>query len=234
MPPIKLDSSRMLTTAAVENRNLAPRQLGVDMKTRWIGLATTLLSLGCMNLSAVAGSDRTGKEVAETVCISCHATGKDGAPIMGDQAAWRHRASKGLEKLTKNALTGLRTMPAHGGQAALTDLEMTRAVAYMVSDGTAVDVDKVYAWPQVRSGAQVVQERCQECHSTGANGAPKIGEMIDWRPRLKAGVDALVRSAITGHNAMPARGGLANMSDAEIRGAVEFMVGKAGGKVAAK
>jgi len=183
---------------------------------------------------AAPGNDRSGKLVVETVCMACHATGKDGAPMMGDQAAWRQRASKGLDKLTKNAITGVRGMPAHGGQAMLTDLEMTRAVAYMVSNGTSTDTNKAYTLSHVRTGAQLVQERCQECHAAGTNGAPRIGSMDDWRPRLKAGVAPLVRAAITGHNSMPARGGLAGMSDGEMRSAVEFMVSKAGGTAVQK
>lgn len=205
------------------------------MNVTRIAWAAALISLSCaVGANAAAGNDRSGKLVVDTVCMECHATGKDGAPMMGDQAAWRLRAAKGLDKLTKNAITGVRGMPAHGGQAMLTDLELTRAVAYMVSNGTSTDTNKAYTLSHVRSGAQLVQERCQECHAAGTNGAPRIGSMDDWRPRLKAGVAPLVRAAITGHNAMPARGGLAGMSDGEMRSAVEFMVSKAGGTAPAK
>lgn len=205
------------------------------MNVTRIAWAAALISLSfTVVANAAAGNDRSGKLVVDTVCMECHATGKDGAPMMGDQAAWRLRAAKGLDKLTKNAITGVRGMPAHGGQAMLTDLELTRAVAYMVSNGTSTDTNKAYTLSHVRSGAQLVQERCQECHAAGTNGAPRIGSMDDWRPRLKGGVAPLVRSAITGHNAMPARGGLAGMSDGEMRSAVEFMVSKAGGTAPAK
>ena len=202
--------------------------------TRIAWTATLILLSGSVGAIAAPGNDRSGKLVVDTVCMECHATGKDGAPMMGDQAAWRQRAAKGLDKVTKNAITGVRGMPAHGGQAMLTDLELTRAVAYMVSNGTAIDTNKAFALPHVRTGAQLVQERCQECHAAGTNGAPRIGEMNDWRPRLKAGVAPLVRAAITEQPAMPARGGLAGMSDGELRSAVEFMVSKAGGAAVAK
>ena len=134
----------------------------------------------------------------------CHATGKDGAPRIGDQAAWAQRASKGLDRLTQNAITGVRNMPAHGGQAALSDLEMTRAVAYMVSGDNATDTNKAFKPAKSRTGEQVVKARCQECHLSGKQGAPKLGDMNDWQPRLKNGVDPLVKSAIAGHNSMPA------------------------------
>lgn len=188
---------------------------------------TALLVLGSVFGSAQA-ADRSGKDVVESVCAACHATGKDGAPKIGDRAAWAERAAKGLDKLTANAITGLRNMPAHGGQAALTDLEMSRAVGYMVSDGKAVDTKKVYSAPRSRTGEQIVAERCQDCHGTGKNGAPKIGDVEAWKPRLAGGVDRVVGSAINGHNAMPARGGMSNLSDAEMRSAVEAMLGKLG------
>ena len=186
------------------------------------------ISLGLFALPAGA-VERSGKEVVDTVCAACHLTGKDGAPKLGDQAAWSQRASKGLDKLTKNAIEGVRSMPAHGGQAALTDLEMSRAVGYMVSGGKAADTNKAYSSPQTRSGQQVVKERCQDCHMEGKNGAPKLGNMDEWKPRLTNGVDPLVKSAIGGHKGMPARGGMANLSDAEMKSAVEYMVGLTGG-----
>lgn len=188
-----------------------------------------LIVLGFAAETAQA-AERSGKQVVETVCAACHATGKDGAPKIGDREAWAQRAAKGLDKLTANAITGVRNMPAHGGQANLTDVEMSRAVAYMVSGGKAADTKKAYSAPRSRSGEQIVQARCQECHATGKNSSPKLGDVDAWTPRLKDGVDRLVSSAINGHNSMPARGGMANLSDAEMRSAVEYMVGKLGKK----
>lgn len=196
------------------------------MKTKKIALI--MMILGLCSLQAQA-ADRTGKEVVDTTCASCHISGKDGAPKIGDQAAWSQRAAKGLDKLTANAITGVRNMPAHGGQAALSDLEMSRAVGYMVSGGNAADTNKAYSSPNTRSGEQVVKERCQECHAEGKNGSPKLGDMNAWKPRLTKGVDPLVKSAIGGHKGMPARGGMANLSDAEMKAAVEYMVGLTGG-----
>lgn len=201
------------------------------MKNTKIAAGGVLLAFLALALSSVPAlaADRTGKEVVETVCSGCHETGKDGAPMISDRAAWAQRAAKGLDKLTQNAISGLRNMPAHGGQATLSDLEMTRAVGYMVSGGKAADAKKAVKPAHARSGEQVVQERCQECHLTGKLGAPKLGDMNDWKPRLQNGIDPLVKSAIGGHNSMPARGGLAHLSDAEMKAAVEFMVSKTGG-----
>lgn len=75
-----------------------------------------------------------------------------------------------------------------------------------------------------RSGEQVSNAACNACHLLGVLEAPKIGDADAWRPRLAAaGLDGLVLSAINGKGNMPARGG-ANVTDAEIRAAVEHML----------
>jgi cytochrome c5 len=75
-----------------------------------------------------------------------------------------------------------------------------------------------------RSGEEIVQKQCSKCHATGAEGAPKIGARQDWIPRLKKGLEPTIRTAIKGHGNMPARGGMADLTDPEIRGAVVYMM----------
>lgn len=75
-----------------------------------------------------------------------------------------------------------------------------------------------------RSGEYIVSTQCTKCHGSGVAGAPKIGDREAWSTRVKAGVDPLVRSAIKGHGAMPSRGGMADLTDPEIRDAVIYMV----------
>lgn len=187
-------------------------------------LAAALIAAGFALPASAATQDRSGKEVVDAVCSGCHATGKDGAPQIGDMAAWSKRASNGLDKLAENAITGVRKMPAHGGQASLTDLEITRAISYMVSGGHTVDPKKPYASPQHMTGKELVESRCQTCHGPGKDGAPKIGDMEAWKPRVAKGMDVLLRSALNGHNAMPARAGMANLSDSEMKSALIYMV----------
>jgi cytochrome c5 len=75
-----------------------------------------------------------------------------------------------------------------------------------------------------RSGSQVVESVCISCHGTGVSGAPRVGDTAAWIPRLKQGMDVAVRSAIKGHGGMPARGGRADLTDAEFRNAVVYMI----------
>ena len=80
------------------------------------------------------------------------------------------------------------------------------------------------AEPKERSGEQVVAMRCVQCHGTGVAGAPKIGDRAAWIDRARNGIDTLVRSAIKGHGQMPARGGMADLTDPEMHAAVSHMI----------
>ena len=172
--------------------------------------------------------ERSGKEVVEAGCIACHGTGAQGAPRIGDEKAWSKLAAQGLTSLTQIALKGIRQMPPHGGNMRLTDTEIRRAITYMVnqSGGHWIEPVSKAAPPARRSGEQIVNAQCSKCHQAGAGGAPRIGDRDAWIPRLKNGLDAVVRSAINGHGGMPARGGLADLSDAEIRDAITYMFNK--------
>ena len=75
-----------------------------------------------------------------------------------------------------------------------------------------------------KSGEEVYNGSCMSCHDTGAAGAPKLGDKAAWVPRIAAGMDAMLANAINGLNAMPPKGLCMACSDAEIQGAVEYMV----------
>lgn len=185
-----------------------------------------LAALGFFTVSADAQRrERSGKEVVDAVCATCHVPGKDKAPKIGDAKAWSPRASQGLSALTDHAIKGIRNMPAHGGNTGVSDIEIERAVIYMVNRSGGKWIEPVGgATPAVlRTSEAIVQSQCAKCHQEGLNGAPKIGDRPAWIPRLKNGLDKLVASAIHGHGGMPARGGLPDLSDQEIRGAIVYM-----------
>lgn len=75
-----------------------------------------------------------------------------------------------------------------------------------------------------RSGSEVYDAVCMACHTTGAAGAPVIGNAGDWAPRIDQGMETLINHAINGFNAMPAKGGCASCPDEEIEAAVEHIV----------
>jgi cytochrome c5 len=87
------------------------------------------------------------------------------------------------------------------------------------------------------AGGGVYEAYCTGCHTTGAGGAPKLGDAAAWDPLLKAGIDSVYASAINGKGGMPAKGTCLSCSDTEIKQAVDYMVaatkGEAGKTVVA-
>ncbi|MFI4920380.1 MAG: c-type cytochrome, partial [Gammaproteobacteria bacterium] len=81
---------------------------------------------------AAAGAAKTGKEIWGGTCSACHQAGLLGAPKIGDKAAWAPRIAKGMDVLKQHALHGFNQMPAHGGNSALTDDDVVKALEYMV------------------------------------------------------------------------------------------------------
>ncbi|MDP2226222.1 MAG: cytochrome c5 family protein [Moraxellaceae bacterium] len=75
-----------------------------------------------------------------------------------------------------------------------------------------------------RAGDVVYNASCAGCHSTGAAGAPKVGDKADWSKRMAQGKATLYKHAIVGFNAMPAKGMCMTCSDDEIKAAVDFMI----------
>jgi cytochrome c5 len=186
---------------------------------------SAVVTLAAAQHAVAQSTERSGKEVVESLCVSCHGTGARGAPKIGDNKAWSKLAERGLSGLTKSALKGVRNMPPHGGNPNLSDTEIERAITYMVNQSGGHWNEPVSRTTRTaeRTGEQIVSVRCAHCHLKGVNGAPKIGDKDDWIPRLKPGLDVVVRSAINGHGAMPPRGGMANLTDAEIRSAIIYM-----------
>jgi cytochrome c5 len=77
--------------------------------------------------------DKSGEEVVAAVCGMCHSAGLMNAPKIGDKAQWAPRIAQGYDTLVSNAINGIRTMPARGGNPALTDGEIANAVANMAN-----------------------------------------------------------------------------------------------------
>jgi cytochrome c5 len=181
-----------------------------------------------MTSSAFAARDRTGAEVVNAVCVKCHEAGVDGAPKIGDLSAWGQRMSQGIKTLTTHAVQGYRGMPAHGGEIKTTDIELTRAIIYMITPKSVASegINAPMAIPKI-SGKDLYAKRCHECHAIGKDGAPKTGDAKAWGGRMEKGMDGLTASAVNGHNKMPSRGGLATISDAEVRLAIEYMISRA-------
>ena len=81
---------------------------------------------------------------------------------------------------------------------------------------------------EVLTGPQVYNQACLACHGAGIGGAPVLGDVAIWTPRIAQGLDTLVDHAINGFTGelgyMPPKGGRLDLSDAEVTAAVEYMI----------
>ncbi len=71
---------------------------------------------------------------------------------------------------------------------------------------------------------------CSLCHDGGAGQAPRLADSADWQRRALQGRAVLHQVAIAGKpgSAMGPRGGFAQLSDAEVRALVDYMLERAG------
>ena len=99
---------------------------------------------------------------------------------------------------------------AEDGPAAIEEVVEEAAPAQAIAFDGSLDVEMIY------------NTVCAACHATGAAGAPKPGSP-EMALRAEKGLDALMQTALNGLNAMPARGGRADLSDEQVQAVVEFM-----------
>ena len=188
-------------------------------------IAERLHPVGSVVLAQASGPRtlRSGDDVYKLACAACHAAGVAGAPKTGDAGAWAPRIKQGYDTLVAHAVDGFKAMPAKGGNPDLDAIEVARAVVHIANASGASFKEPDPVKTGEHSGQQVVAAACGTCHESGAGGAPKVGDWAAWKPRIEKGLNTLYESAITGHGGMPARGGMAKLTDAEIRRAIEYM-----------
>lgn len=73
-------------------------------------------------------------------------------------------------------------------------------------------------------GKAIYLQICRACHATGIAGAPVMGDRNAWQPRISAGSEVLLESALRGKGGMPPKGGNPGLSDAQVRAAMEYMI----------
>ena len=188
--------------------------------------------------SAAAGG-RTGEQIVNEVCQTCHGAGLLNAPKLGDATAWKPRLAQGEKTLVEHAIKGIRSMPAKGGNPSLADDEVARAVVWMANQSGAKfkepaaaaapgpaksTAPAATAGSPAADGAHVYQTICFACHASGLAGAPKYGDKAAWAPRIAQGLPVLHEHALKGIRTMPPKGGSTALSDAEVAAAVDYMV----------
>ena len=74
---------------------------------------------------------RTEAQFARS-CAFCHATGNAGAPLVGDEGAWRARAAGGEDQLLRHTLEGLGAMPPLGYCMDCTEADFRALIRFLL------------------------------------------------------------------------------------------------------
>ena len=92
------------------------------------------IAIGISVCSVVCAKERTGAEIYNNICSSCHENGDFNAPKLKDFAAWKPRLAKGKSVLYQSAFNGLGdNMPARNQyEGYLSNREIYDSVNYMV------------------------------------------------------------------------------------------------------
>ncbi len=99
----------------------------------------------------------------------------------------------------------------------------------LYATATFADIGDALQLAQLSDGFNPEQKymaSCFACHSTGAAGAPKVGDgmAVEWEPRLEKGLDAVVANTVNGLNTMPAKGLCFDCTDDDLRAIVQYMI----------
>lgn len=104
----------------------------------------------------------------------------------------------------------------------------TAPVAEAPAAAPAETVQAAAGGDVLAKGEDTYKKSCAMCHQTGTAGAPLPGDKADWEARIAQGKDVLYQHAINGFTGskgiMPAKGGNANLSDDDVKAAVDFQV----------
>jgi len=105
-----------------------------------------------------------------------------------------------------------------------------KPVGELVVASAATVANGVIPTAKAADGKATYDKACMACHAAGVAGAPKLGDKAAWKDRVAQGNDTLYTHAIKGFTGkkgmLPAKGGNTSLSDADVKAAVDFMVGK--------
>ncbi|MEO7853018.1 MAG: c-type cytochrome [Rubrivivax sp.] len=106
-----------------------------------------------------------------------------------------------------------------------------QAIARRIQPVGSVEYKDASTPAVLKTGQEVYAAQCSACHAAGVAGAPKLADQAAWAPRIKAGYEALLNSALKGKGAMAPQGG-GEHSDLEIGRAVVYLANQGGASLA--
>ena len=133
-----------------------------------------------------------------------------------------------MNKATLVLIASVSTLLMACGQPDNKAAEPAAAPAATEAAPAPAPVEAVAAAPVNEVGEKLYKGTCSMCHASGAAGAPIKGDKAAWAPRIAQGNDMLYKHAIEGYTGakgvMPARGGMASLSDDDVKAGVDYMV----------
>jgi cytochrome c5 len=154
--------------------------------------------------------------------IGSEATSSAAAPAV---AAAKQAVNEAMQKVESMATEAANTASAAASTATSTATAALSGAMAATVPATSTPAAVATAG---RAGNEVYNSGCVACHATGAANAPKLTDKAAWEPRAASGFSALLQSATIGKGAMPPRGGLMSLSDADIGNAIRYMLKEAG------
>lgn len=79
-----------------------------------------------------------------------------------------------------------------------------------------------------KMGEEIYKSACESCHSGGfkgwVTGAPKTGEIEEWKPFIEKGVVIMTENTIKGTDGMDPNGGCKVCNPEQIRAAIDYII----------
>ena len=154
----------------------------------------------------------TGVLVVITIVVLVAASFLGGMAGTGEKSAAQIRIAK--ERIEPIGKVNLKSDPVESIETTSTTIVAVNQQAAPPSASLAVK----------NPGEKIYNGICQSCHLSGVAGAPIVGHTEDWSERIATGMEALYSSAINGKGIMPPKGGNPNLTDANVKSAVDYMV----------
>ncbi len=100
---------------------------------------------------------------------------------------------------------------------------------FVIVNVSSVFANPLYVISGDKKGREIWMSNCEACHGYGIADAPIPMNPDEWDFRIAKGKDVLYEHAINGfigpdYSMMPARGGNNDLSDEEVKLAVDYMV----------
>ncbi len=81
-----------------------------------------------------------------------------------------------------------------------------------------------FAGAETRAPEDLFKKYCFDCHGTGWEDAPVVGDSFAWEERREQGIETLLKHTIEGYYSMPPKGGCNDCSNEEFKALIEWMM----------